>query len=1405
MPNIRLFSILNLIVMLSATPSLSARPTLNFQHLNLQDGLPDRTVRATLQDRQGFVWLGTQGGLVRYDGQEKRVFVPVDGDSTSIAGRVVNCLTEAKDGRIWVGTVFSGLCRYDPDTEQFTRFDSSDTTGSFVPETWIWNLALGQGNDIWVTTAKNCLYRLDAVTGHATKIIPGEHWPTDSNPGLITDVMVDRRNQVWASCRSGRVLVMDRSGRQLEILDRSPAQSDGGILKSAERVFEGPRGHVWIVGYGGMLEWDPSRSKLTPHLPNPLVNAEGINNLSAFVADQNGILWVGGDIGLQRFDPLSGKFDTYRHNPVNPSSLSPGPVMNLTCDDNGIVWVAHWQGGVSMFDSKGSLFRVHQHNPKVTNSLNTKPVKSVYRAWDGTVWVGTGTLNFSSQLGGLNRLLPDGVSFERIPLPAPDLIVVDTICPAPGGALWLGTNRGVWNYEPDSGVFFRLGESNPEMAELHSSFVSDIIVDTDSSLWIGSRDFGLWHVGKGGRLLEHWDAASPEPGSLGSNNILCLSRDSHGRLWVGTGTHGLYLWQPQTRTFKQYYDREAGLYVVSQVLEAEDGCLWVAGLAALVLLDPEVGIIRNIAQDDGLPNDNVQTLFRDNKDRLWVSTMGGLTLLNAEGENIRTFDELDGLPTAEGSSVALFDEEGTAWLGTDAGLVEFRPADFTISTTTPRLLLTELRVNDRVISPQPNSILQTSITTTSALTLDHDENSIGLAFTCLDYARPDLLHFRYQLTGKDPRWRELKNSHRVSLDNLSPGHYTFSVQGTNQDGIWSPYQAKISIVVQHPWWNTPLSLVLYALLAILALTFTGRLFMRRTEKQHQMRLRLAEVEKLEELDRLKSRFFANISHEFRTPLTLIEGLLHRFRQNPQLITGEGGEMLFRNTRRLRGLIDQLLNLARLEAGRFQLKWHNDDLVGFVRVISSSFEYIAETRDLVYRIELPDTEARGWFDRELIETVVSNLLSNAMKYTPEGEQIRLQLTLAKERRVDESIVQKMGLSGIVHCRDFTLLVANTGSYLPSEDRNKIFNRFFQAAAEAEDGNVGSGIGLALVQELANLVGGATDVSSSEDGETAFTVTLPLVSTPVPGATNGQPGDANRIPQSARTRQRFLDETHTQIENTNCSAVASEPNFQMDIEDENTETESSKPLVLIVEDNADLRSFLRSELESGFRITTASDGQEGLEMARDITPDLIVSDVMMPRRDGMEMLQILKQDLATNHIPIILLTAKAEARSRKAGLRLGADDYLAKPLDPEELRIRIENLIGQHERLRRKYSNSIDALAVKDMPLSTSSDRFLVRALKVIDENMEDEDFSVDQFAREVGLSRTQLHRKLKALTGYSASRVIRRQRLKHAAELLRSGYGNVTEVAFAAGFKSVSHFSRNFRDQFGIAPSKYVKK
>ncbi len=1373
----------------------TAQSRLVFQNLTVDDGLPDNTIRAIIQDRRGFIWLGTQGGLVRYDGLEFRVFRPLQGDQTTVAGRLISCLLEDSRGRIWVGTILNGMCRYDPVNERFTRFGTETGDISQIPAGWIRNFAEDHRGRVWVATSEGRLFHVDPETDAVTTVIPGPNWPEDMEPQIITDVLIDSQNQVWITTRSGAVHVMDTEGHRLNVLVAPTSRAQGGPLASAEELFEGENGRIWIAGYGGVMEWNPQTRELSIHLPDPLNPSAAINNTVRITVDQSGVLWLGSEVGLQRFDPHRDRFDLYEYEADAANSLVPGPVVSVSCDATGMIWAGTWQGGLSRFEPVGSFFQVHHHEPGRPGSLHINPVRDVLRDRHGVIWVGTGTATAGPVIGGLNRLEPDGLSFKHIPLPQSDLHVVEKIAEAHDERLWIGTNLGLWSYDRITGTFTPHRIEDPSLDGQAVTSIRSLLVDPDGALWLGTRDSGLWRLHPDGTLARHYATDPDDERTLGSRSVMCLFRDNNDRLWVGTSTAGLHRYVPETDDFERFFEPQGDLYSVNDIREAGGGKLWLGCLSGLILFDTGSGrVLETLTERDGLPNDRVTTLLLDGRGRLWLSTSRGLSLFDPETRTVRNFDTLDGLPANNECCNALLDPDGMAFLPSLRGLITFRPDQFIPSRFEPAVVLTALKLFDEPVRGGPDSPLAMNVTAAPSLDLAHDQNVVGFSFASLDFRRPDLLRYRYRLRGYDAGWRIPEAVPAVTYTNLSPGSYTFEVEGTNRDGVWSSRSASLSVRVRHPWWASPLAYVVYTLAALLLLALVFRTLLRRARYTEILQLRKAEVEKLEELDRVKSRFFANISHEFRTPLTLIEGLLRRSQENPGSSGTEDYEIVMRNTRRLRILVEQLLDLARLESGSLILKWHSDDVVGFVGAVSSPFAYIAETRNINFETDLPDRAVHCWFDRNVVETVVANLLSNALRYAPEGESVNLQLQLGGEFPLPAGDRDRLGLEGDVSCCEMTIVVANTGTYIEPDDQDRVFDRFIKAASTSMDGNVGSGIGLALVKELVDFMGGSAGVHSASGRETSFWVNLPLITTPVAGAV---PAAVTALAED-RDQNEALQRSRTLAE---AAAEPPAPAGDDDSGDAGGEA-PARPLVLIVEDHVDLRSFLSGELGGQYRIVTAADGAAGLEAARSHVPDLVISDVMMPKMDGFELLARLKSDPATDHVPVILLTAKADAESRKEGLRTGADDYLSKPLDPEELRIRAANLIEQRARLRRKYNNNLDLLPVLDLPLVSQNDRFLARILEVVEEKMEDENFNVEVFAREVGLSRTQLHRKLKALTGHSASYVIRRQRLRRAAQLLAQGYGNVAEVAYTVGFKSISHFSSNFKDEFGVAPSRY---
>ncbi len=1129
----------------------------------------------------------------------------------------------------------------------------------------------------------------------------------------------------------------------------------------------------------------PGSQTFQGYRPGEQTDLESADYLLDATASADGGLWIGSAVGLFHFDPVTRLFHLHAHDPDDPRSPAKGPVISVCRDRSGILWAGAWHAGLNKLDPAAQKFSRLAHDPRDPGSLDDDVVLAVVEDAAGVLWVGTGSMSTGGSRGGLNRLDPVTGRFAHLAFPAEQVRTVQSLAEDRQGNLWLGTNLGLWRLDHARSRPVRAHHDPTHAAGIGDAPVRCLLADRLGNLWVGSFRYGLYRIDPAGQVTRfRHDPA--DPGSLAQDQIICLAEDGAGNLWIGTDSRGLDLLRPGARDFVHVFDPRAGISSLIDLHVDARGRLWLGTYSGLVQYDADRGVVAAFTSSDGLPHNVVSAILEDDAGRLWLSTGRGVARLDPESGEVRAYDTRDGLPSNEVDFARCRRRDGTLVFGGQDGLVQFQPRHFVDDPFVPPVVLTELRLADRLVRPGAGSPLPCSVPFAESLRLAHDRNDVTLGFAALHFAHPERNRYRCRLAPYDDDWREIGTRRSASYTNLDPGDYVFEVQGTNGDGIWSDRTARLAISILPPWWRTTWAYVLYLTLAAGMVWGIYRQIVQRERMRTSLEVERAEARQMHELDEMKSRFFANVTHEFRTPLTLLQGPLQRLQENPASGDPDLFAIMARNARRLGQLIDQLLDLSRLDARRLPLRWTQDDGVAFLRNLASSFASLAGSRAVTFGTSLPSTPLPCWFDGDLLEKVVGNLLSNAFKFTPDGGEVSLAVTVAADAaavRVPASD-QERREARMALARTITIVVANTGTYIPPQERERIFDRFLQLPGASTAG--GSGIGLALVRELVVWHGGAVAIDSDQARGTRFTVTLPVfLEPPVPAETTGA-----RTPTGADGRV---------AEGALADALAA------DVEEGTATGDETRPLILVVEDHADLREYLRRELQADYRLLMAGDGDEGLAIAFAEVPDLVLSDVMMPGKDGFELCGLLKADDLTSHVPVILLTARAAAESRLTGLRHGADVYLAKPFDPEELRVQIANLITQRRRLAAKFAQRVVSLAPEAMPVTSADERFLQRVRQIIEAHLDDEDFEVEVFCREVGLSRSQLHRKLKALTGQSAGEVVRAHRLQRAADLLAGGYGNVTEVTYAVGFKSLSHFAKCFRQQYGVAPSDYPQK
>jgi signal transduction histidine kinase/ligand-binding sensor domain-containing protein/CheY-like chemotaxis protein/AraC-like DNA-binding protein len=1351
---------------LTAGWSQAQSPGVRFAHFSTQQGLSNNFISAICQDREGFLWFGTANGLNRFDGYQFTTFQfdPKAGNQT-LQHTIVTDVHEDRAGRLWVTTMGGGLHRVEKRTGKITAYNSHPGLSYY------WNVHFNLFEDrkglLWLGTPLGLL-RFDPHTATFTRY-PMERVNhvigQDRNGDLVIEVK--SRGQLFRfDPRTGRFSLIPlrlptlrhnptawrraASGRQFAL----PYQTGKPVSPYAFLLDR--KGMLWIGTEGnGLFRVALTGGTLLPQAYNPQGLVQPVIYESGLFEDRSGFLWVTSPNGLQRLDPTTDQVLTYRSDPAQPGSLSSNDVRDVFRDRTGTVWIGT-DNGIDQAPAHAKPFHTYPaHLPPAPVRLPEFNFQTVLEDHTGTIWLG-------SLQKGLFRWNPTKGQLENVPANPTDpgslsSEGVSTLFEDRAGFLWVSTKEALHRLDRTTGKFTRYPTQVPAMC---------IDEDASGKLWIGGS------VGLKGAIAcldpataqfryhtrnvlgPRSEVALPANGTLNHFLVLDLLVSRTGAVWVATA-RGLNRLDPATGRFAYYLADStyaAGKLTdnwLRALYEDEQGILWVGtNHGGLNRFDPRTETVSYFTTREGLPSNQVVSIAPDGRGNLWLGTGHGISRFDPVGKTFRNFDDRDGLPDNECNLGSVHSRQGRLLFGTVNGAVGFQAEGIGKNALVPPVHLTGLKVLEKN-RPVPAGPLE----------LPYQENFLSFEFVALNYETPEKNRYAYRLEGLDPEWIDAGNRRFARYTDLRPGTYTFRVKASNNDGVWNQTGATLRVIIHPPWWQTGWAYGLYAVALVSLVLLARRQVVHRERLRNELTFERLTSEKLQEVDALKSRFFANLSHEFRTPLTLIRGTVEKLRGEEENAHRSDYRLIDRQADQLLDMINQLLELSKAESGKLVLHLQAGNLSAFLGELAGSFTALFESRQLRYRYTVPMQPVWVAMDQDKLTRILSNLLTNAAKFTaPEGVvQWSAMLEPASHQRVD-----------------LRVMVQDTGIGIPSDQLPRIFDRFYQVDGSATRAYEGVGIGLALVKELVELHGGTIEAASTEGEGTTFTVRL---------AFSLAMEHPTEPPQSLVSQSDDL-------------ALFSSP-------EPVPEPAGHRPLLLIIEDNADVRYYLRNCFANHYRTLEAGNGAEGFRQVLESLPDLIISDVMMPAMNGIELCQRLKTDERTSHIPIILLTAKASPASKLEGLETGADDYLTKPFDREELLLKVRNLLDNRERLRERFRQQwgVQPAAVT---VPSTDEKFLQRVFALLESNLSNPDFDVSAFMEQIGMSQTHLHRKLTALLGQSANELIRTFRLKRAASLLTQQHGNVSEIAFQVGFSSPNYFTKCFKDHFGHTPTEYAR-
>ncbi len=1377
-------SILLIILLTDLTYPQNAE--LNFKHLTSDNGLSQNFISSILQDSKGFMWFGTKDGLNRYDGYSFVVYQNDPFDTTTISANYITALFEDSRGYIWVGTLNGGLNCFDRNTEIFHHIQYRSDGLDNINTNEFKSIAEDKTGNIWVATRNDGLFRLTNNDKIFFAPIFKQYIHDEANSKSLssnntTSLLFDSKGILWVGAENGLNKFDFDSGSftyfkfQIKNSNAPSSQYD----QSVSAIYESKNGTFWIGTVSGLVKFDRASNtyKLFPHEYE--VYRYGWGNIIAIIEDHLGKLWLATPGELMRFDPSVSSYDYFKNDPFNPKSVSFSSISSLFTDKTGIVWVGTAGMGINLYDYKANRFSTLLKKKEPASRITGFSVRSILEENDNIVWVSTAVLY------RWNRKTGELKSYETSSDKLNDFgnTGVWTMIKSSDGKIWTTTTEGLYRYDPQTEKAKQYKFNPADNSGLPQKEVYAVFEDQQRRIWIATENYFSRIVDFDKGIFQNFRYQPAQSFNEEVRPVIC--QDSKGIFWIGT-KDGLVRFNLQEKSFNTFKNDPKHPHSISNDLiksisidpYESRNILWIGTAGGGVnRFDVDKNLFTHFSESDGLPNNVVYGILPDGNGNFWLSTNKGLSKFNPRDTTFRNYDVRDGLQSNEFNTGAFFrSKRGEMFFGGINGLNYFFPDQIKDNPYKPDIVLTNVKINDQYISVKSdNSLLKKTILATDEIILSHDDDVITFEFAALDYSAPEKNQYAYKLENFNDDWIYSGSVRAATYTNLPPGKYIFRVKGSNNDGIWNKEGVSITLIIRPPWWITWWAYILYGLIILTGLYLIRRYELNRIYWKNQLKIEKVESDTLRNLDKLKSHFFANISHEFRTPLTLILGQVESV-MSSSIETKEKGKLQVanRNARRLLTLINQLLDLSKLEAGSMELKAEQHNIISFLKSLLFSFESLAESKKINLKFESDSETIPLIFDADKMEKIISNLISNAFKFTSENSEIKLTANI-----ISSSVEIK---------------IKDTGVGIPSDSLPHIFNRFYQVDGSSTREHEGTGIGLALTKELVELHKGKITVSSKQGEGTEFIITFPI------GNLKIENEKAIKFSTNNSAQENIL----TDVEVSEAELLSTSdrqhpsPDFQLPTRSNNQE------IILIVEDNLDVRAYIREQLENDFNIIEAGNGEEGISIAQNEIPDLIITDVMMPKMDGYKFSSAIRHDEKTSHIPIIILTAKAGLDHKIQGLETGVDDYLTKPFSAKELKVRVKNLIYQRKQLRKRFST---ATIIKPAEVtSVSVDKiFLDKTIKTIEKHFEDENFSVDKLADEMNMSVSQLNRKLNALIDQPPGQLIRSFRLQRAADLLKQNAGTVAEICYQVGFNDQAYFSRAFKKQFGCSPSEFKVK